>query len=67
MESIDLEFVYWCQVVFLINYSSLKSINRKEIQRGGSSLSFPVPSTNHSDGKDHMFYQVSSEKHDSCE
>lgn len=65
MESID--FVSCCQVVYLINYSWLKSINRREIQRGGLSLRFPLPCPNHSDGKERTFYQVSSRKHDCCE
>lgn len=34
MESTDLEFVCWCQVVYLVSYSCLKSINGREIQAG---------------------------------
>lgn len=34
MESTDFEFVYWCQVVYLVSYSCLKSINGREIQVG---------------------------------
>lgn len=52
MESVDLEFVRWCQVVYLINYSCLKAINSIEIQRGGVSCSFPLPSPNRCDGEE---------------
>lgn len=34
MESTDFEFVYWCQVVYLVSYSCLKSINGREVQAG---------------------------------